>query len=46
MYTNTGFSVDSMTAKYLAALEDRHREVFERLPLPFPKVKDLESGQL
>jgi len=34
------------TAKYLAALEDKHREVFEQLHLPFPKVKDLELGQL
>jgi transposase len=34
------------TAKYLAALEDKHKEVFEQLRLPFPKVKDLELGQL
>jgi hypothetical protein len=34
------------TAKYLAALEDKHKEVFEQLRVRFPKVKDLESGQL
>jgi transposase len=34
------------TAKYLAALEDKHREVFAQLQLPFPKVKDLESAVL
>ena len=32
------------TAKYLAALEDKHKEVFVQLQLPFPKVKDLELG--
>lgn len=36
----------SGTAKYLAALEDKHKEVFEQLQLPFPKVKHLESAAL
>jgi len=32
--------------KFLAALEDNHKEVFEQLQLPFPKVKHLETGAL
>jgi transposase len=36
----------SGTAKYLAALEDKHKEVFEQLQLPFPRPKHLESGAL
>ena len=34
------------TTRYLAALEDKHKEVFEQLQLPFPRVKHLESGAL
>jgi transposase len=31
---------------YLAALQDKHKEVFEQLQLPFPKLKHLEAAGL
>ena len=31
---------------YLAALQDKHKEVFEQLQLPFPKLKHLEAAAL
>lgn len=34
------------STKYLAALEEKHKEVFQQLQLPFPKVKHLESAAL
>ena len=39
-------STPAGTAKYLAALEDKHREVYEQLQLPLPRVKHLESHPL
>ena len=32
--------------KYLAALQDKHKEVFQQLQLPFPKLKHLEAAAL
>ena len=34
------------TAKYLAAVQDRHKEILEQLQLPLPKLKHLEPEAL
>jgi transposase len=34
------------TTKYLAALREKHKEVFQQLQLPFPKLKHLETAAL
>jgi len=39
-------STPAGAAKYLAALEDKHREVYEQLQLPLPRVKHLENHAL
>ena len=36
----------TLSPKYLAVPEDRHREVLEQLKLPFPKLKHLEAEAL
>ena len=36
----------SGTTTYLAAVQEKHKEVYKQLELPFPKLEDLVSGSL